>query len=268
MKQCACLVFLIIVFTMSAFSQARNPVNTYDPSAAPNRGLRPYQPRGLYQDTWYDALLSRLNPEHRNWGDWIEQRRQAFLDAYLRNTYFKYSFVVTLLLLLLSVGANARFLYDLSKKDWICTEKLKDAQDHDRRSRAAAHDAIRQYNEHMEKCNRAIEAQQAGLAVAASTAGSDAEAFHAELEETRKNLDDVTRERDQLKDELDRVKFTIADLSLKVNSLAGKGNGEAPSAQAAADGNSPSRAEMMRHIANLQEQVYAERARNKNLKGG
>jgi hypothetical protein len=267
MKQCAWLVFLIIVLTMPAFGQARNPVNTYDPAAAPNRGLRPYQPRGLYQNTWYDALLSRINPEHRNWGVWIEQRRQAFLDAYVRNTYFKYSFVVTLLLLL-SMATNAKLFSDLSKKDWICADKLKDTQDHDRRSRAAARDAIRQYNEHMEKCNRVIEGQGAGLAVAAATAGSDAEALHAELEETRKNLDDVTRERDRLKNELDRVKFTIADLSLKVNSLAGKGNGEVPVAHDTVDGNSPSRAEMMRHIANLQEQVYTERERNKTLKGG
>lgn len=267
MKQCAWLVFLIIVLTMPAFGQARNPANAYDPAAAPNSGLRPYQPRGLYQNTWYDALLHQFNPEHRNWGDWIEQRRQAFLDAYVRNTYFKYSFVVTLLLIL-SMATNAKLFYDLSKKDWICAEKVKDVQDHDQRSRAAAREAISRYNEHMEKCNRVIEGQQAGLAAAAATAGSDADALHVELEDTRKKLDEVTRDRDRLKIELDRVKFTIADLSLKVNSLAGKGNGEAPSAQDTADVNAPTRAEMMRHIANLQEQVYTERERNKNLKGG
>ena len=265
MKQWGWLVFLIIVLTMPAFGQTRNPVNTYDPAAAPSRGLQPYQPRGLYQNTWYDALLNHINPEHRDWGDWIEERRQAFLDAYVRNSYFKYSFVVTLLLLL-SMWTNAKLFYDLAKKDWICADKLKDAKDHDLRSRAVAREAISRYNEHMEKCNRVIEGQQAGLA--AATAGSDADALHAELEDARKKLDEVTRERDRLKAELDRVKFTIAVLSLKVNSLADKGNGEAASVQDTADTNAPTRAEMMRHIANLQEQVYAEREKNKNLKGG
>ena len=225
MKQWALAVFLVIAFAASGLGQMQSPAASRIRAAEPSRGLRPYQPRGLYQNTWYDALLDRLNPEHRNWGDWIEERRQAFLDAYVRNTYFKYSFVVTLLLLL-SMATNAKLFYDLSKKDWICTDKLKDAKDHDLRSRAAAREAISRYNEHMEKCNRVIEGQQAGLAAAGATAGSDADALHAELEDTSKKLDEVTRDRDRLKAELDRVKFTIADLSLKVNSLAGKGNGE------------------------------------------
>lgn len=267
MKRWILALLLVLAFAASGLGQVQSPAVSRVPTAEPSRGLRPYQPRGLYQNTWYDALLNRLNPEHRNWGDWIEQRRQAFLDAYVRNTYFKFSFVVTLLLLL-SMATNAKLFYDLAKKDWICADKLKDAQDHDRRSRTAAREAISRYNEHMEKCNRVIEGQHAGLAVAAAMAGSDAESLHSELENARTKLDEVTRDRDRLKAELDRVKFTIADLSLKVNSLAGKGNGEATSAQGAADANTPTRAEMMRHIANLQEQVYAERERNKNLKGG
>ena len=267
MKRWVMAVFLVIAFAASGLGQMQSSTASRVPTGEPSRGLRPYQPRGLYQNTWYDALLNRLNPEHRNWGDWIEQRRQAFLDAYVRNTYFKYSFVVTLLLFL-SMGTIAKLFYDLCKKDWICAEKLTDAQDHDRRSRAAAREAIRRYNEHMEKCNRVIEGQEAGLVAAATTAGSDAESLHAELEEASKKLDEVTRERDRLKSELDRVKFTIADLSLKVNSLRSSGNGEAPSTHGTADGNAPTRAEMMRHIANLQEQVYTERERNKNLKGG
>ncbi len=267
MKRCGLVVFLVIAFAASALGQMQSPSASRVPTAEPSRGLRPYQPRGLYQNTWYDALLNRVNPEHRNWGDWIEQRRQAFLDAYVRNPYFKYSLVVTLLLFL-SMGTIAKLFYDLCKKDWICAEKLTDAQDHDRRARAAARDAIRRYNDHMEKCNRVIEGQEAGLAVAATTAGSDAESLHAELEDTRNKLDEVTRERDRLKGELDRVKFTIADLSLKVNSLRSTGNGGSTPAQDTAEGNAPTRTEMMRHIANLQEQVYTERERNKNLKGG
>lgn len=267
MKRCGLVVFSIIAVAGLAVAQTpvrpRQPVPTVEPS----RGLRPYQPRGLYQNTWYDALLRTFNPEHRNWGDWIEQRRQAFLDAYVRNPYFKYSFVVTLLLLL-SLATCVKLFYDLSKKDWICAEKQRDVQDHDRRSRAAAREAILRYNDHMEKCNRVIEGQEAGLAVSAAAAGSDAESLHAELEETRKRLDEVTGEKTNLQAQLDRMKFTVADLSLKVNALAGKGNSQAADAEGPVEANAPTRAEMMRLISDLQQQLYVERDKNKSLKGG
>ncbi len=267
MKRYGLLVFSVIALAASAPGQTRIPATPPVPTVEPSRGLRPYQPRGLYQNTWYDALLHRLNPEHRNGGDLIEQRRQAFLDAYVRNPYFKYSFVVTLLLLL-SMGTNAKLVYDLSKKDWICAEKQREVQDHDRHSRAAAREAIRRYNDHMEKCNRVIEGQEAGLAVSATAAGSDAESLHAELEETRKKLDDVTREKTNLQAQLERMKFTLADLSLKVNLLTGKGNAQAADAEGPADATAPTRAEMMRLISDLQQQVYVEREKNKSLKGG
>jgi hypothetical protein len=267
MKRCGLVVFSIIAIAGFAVAQTQVSPGQPVPTVEPSRGLRLYQPRGLYQNTWYDALVHQLNPEHRNWGDWIEQRRQAFLDATVRNPYFKYSFMATMLLLL-AMATCLKLYCDLSKTGWICSDKLRDAQAHDRRSRAAAREAIRRYNEHMENCNRVIEGQEAGLAVAAAAAGSDAESLHAELEETRKRLDDVTRERDRLKAELDKVKFTVADLSLKVDSLRSKGNGQPADAEGSMDVNAPAHAEMMRLISNLQQQLYAEREKNKSLKGG
>ena len=267
MKRCGLLVFSVVVLIAPVRGETRSPVTPPVPTVEPSRGLRPYQPRGLYQNTWYDALLRQFNPEHRNWGDWIEQRRQMFLDASARNPYFKYSFMVTALLLL-AMAACAKLYYDLCKKDWISAQKLADALNHDRHSRAAAGEAIRRYNDHMEKCNRVIEGQEAGLAVSAAAAGSDAESLHAELEETRKKLSEVTRERDQLKAEIDRTKLTVADLSLKVESLARKGNGQAADAEDPADASAATHAELMRHISNLQQQLHAERERNMRLKGG
>jgi hypothetical protein len=267
MKRCGLVVFSIIA--VAGFAVAQTQVSPGQPvlTVEPSRGLRLYQPRGLYQNTWYDALFHQLNPEHRNWGDWIEQRRQAFLDATVRNPYFKYSFMATMLLLL-AMATCLKLYCDLSKTGWNCSDKLRDAQAHDRRSRAAAREAIRRYNDHIEKCNRVIEAQEAGLAMSAAAAGSDAESLHAELEETRKKLGEVTRERDQLKGELDRTKFTVADLSLKVESLARKGNGQAADAEDPADASTATHGEMMRHISNLQQQLQVERERNKRLKGG
>ena len=267
MKQYGLLVFSLIALTAPAPGETRIPARPLAPAVEPNRGLRPYQPRGLYQNTWYDALLHRLNPEHRNWGDWFEQRRQMFLDASARNPYFKYSFMVTMLLLL-AMGTCAKLYYDLCKRDWISAEKLRDASNHDRRSRAAAGEAIRRYSDHIEKCNRVIEAQEAGLAMSAAAGGSDAESLHAELEETRKKLGEVTRERDQVKAELDRTKLTVADLSLKVESLARKGNGQAADAKGSADASVATHGELMQHISNLQQQLHVEREKNKRLKGG
>ena len=267
MKGCVLLVFSMVVLVVPARGETRDSVRPPVPFVQPSRGLRPYQPRGLYQNTWYDALLRQFNPEHRNCGDWIEQRRQMFLDASARNPYFKYGLTVTMLLLL-AMATCTKLYYDLCKRDWISAEKLRDAQNHDRRSRAAAGEAIRRYNDHIEKCNRVIEAQEAGLAVSAAAAGSDAESLHAELEETRKRLSEVTRERDQLKAEIDRTKLTVADLSLKIESLARKGNGQASDAKGPADASAATHAELMQHISNLQQQLHVERERNKRLKGG
>src|SRR5207302_6239895 len=39
--------------------------------------------RPLYQrrDNWYEFLLKQFNPDDLDYGTWLEQRRQAFLDA-------------------------------------------------------------------------------------------------------------------------------------------------------------------------------------------
>jgi seryl-tRNA synthetase len=221
----------------------------------------------LYQNTWYDALLHRFNPEHRNWGDCVEQRRQAFLDAYVRNPYFKYGFVATGLLLL-AMGTVAKMYYDLCKTNWISADKLTEALEHDRRSRAAAYEAISRYNEHMEKCNRVIEAQEAGLSLSPQAAGSDAERLRAELQETAAKLSDVTREKNALQAELDATRLSVANLSLRVESLARNGNGGSGGGEGSAGVSAASQADLVRHINNLQQQLHAERKRNKRLKGG
>jgi hypothetical protein len=267
MRRCGLLVVWMIAVAVSGSAQRRVSPKQPVSSTQPSRGLGPYQPRGLYQNTWYDALLHQLNPEHRNWGDWIEQRRQAFLDAYVRNPSFKYSFLVTGLLLL-AMGTIAKLYYDLRKTNWICAEKLTEAHEHDRRSRAAAQEAIRRYNEHTEKCNRAIEAQEAGLSLSSQAAGSDAAALRAELEETAAKLSDVTREKNALQAELDTTRLSVANLSLRVESLARKGNGPSGGGEGLAGVSATSQIDLVRHINNLQQQLQAERERNKRLKGG
>lgn len=228
------------------------------PAATPSR---------LYGDTWYDFFLRQFNPDHLDRGAWIEQRRQMFLDATARNPYFKYSLVVTVLLLI-ELAACAKLWYDLRKTRWIDAEKLADVLSHDRYAREAAREAIRRHNEHIEKCNRVIEAQEAGLSLSGRAAGSDIEVLRAELQETAAKLSDVTRERNELKAELDETKLSVADLSLRVESLARKGNGHSAGAEGMAGASAASHSDLVRHINNLQQQLHAEREKNKRLKGG
>ncbi len=99
--------------------------------------------------------MRQFNPDHRNWGDWIEERRQALLDASARNPYFKYSLVSTILLLL-ALGAWTKALCDVSRTRCIFEEQLTEALRHDQYSREGAREAIRRYNDHIDPPRRAI----------------------------------------------------------------------------------------------------------------
>ncbi len=57
---------------------------------------------------------------------------------------------------------------------------------------------IRRHNEHIEKCNRVIEAQEAGLSLSERAVGSEVEALRAEIQETAAKLAAPTQEGDQL----------------------------------------------------------------------
>jgi len=251
----------------SVRSETRPPAGAQHPASQPTERTQPAAPSHLYGDTWYDFFLRQFNPDHLDRGAWLEQRRQMFLDATARNRYFKYSLIVTILLLVVIAGCS-KLWYDLRKTRWIDAEKLADVLSHDRYSREAAREAIRRHNHHIEKCNRVIEAQEAGLSLSAPAAGSDAEALRAELQETAAKLSDVTRERNELKAELDETKLSVADLSLRVESLVRKGNGHSAGAEGMAGASASSHADLVRHINNLQQQLQAERERNKRLKGG
>jgi hypothetical protein len=221
----------------------------------------------LYGDTWYDFFLRQFNPDNLDRGAWIEQRRQIFLDATARNPCFKYSLLVTALLLVAMVFTT-KYWYDLRKIQWIHSAQLADVSSHDRQSHDAAREAIRRHNNHIEKCNRVIEAQEAGLSLSTPAASTDVEALRAELQQTGENLSTVTRERDQLRVELDQTRLSVADLSLRVESLARKGNGHSTDAEGAAGVSASNNADLVRHINNLQQQLHAEREKNKRLKGG
>jgi len=98
----------------------------------------------------------------------MEERRQVFLDASVRNPYFKYSLGTTITLLVLAMLYSKQWI-DHRRTMWITAEMMTDLYNHDLYSRDVAEKAIQKYNQHIERCNRAIEAAQHGSTLPAAT---------------------------------------------------------------------------------------------------
>ena len=226
--------------------------------------LRTQSSRPIYQrgDTWYEFLLKQFNPNDFDYGAWMEERRQVFLDESVRNPYFKYSAVVTVALLLMTVICATQWI-DQRRILWITAEMMADLYNHDLYSRDVAEKAIRKYNDHIERCNRAIEAGQHGAAMQGTD--SDHVSCNEKLNQVAAERDEYLRQLNEIQTTLKTKEQTVAELSLRVDGISMKsaGHGVAgPSVELrTADPN------VVRHINNLQEQIYAERATNKRLKG-
>ena len=221
-------------------------------------------PHPAYQrrDTWYEFLLKQFNPTNFDYGVWMEERRQIFLNESVRNPYFEYSAGVTLVLLLTSIVCAKQWV-DYRRTLWITAEMMADLYYHDHCSRESAAKAIRKYNEHFERSNRAIEANHNGGT--GSAGDSDRDQLNAQLQRTASDLNDVTKERDSLKEELRQKSGLIVDLSLRVDVLSKKNGGlltsEEPIDLSGADPN------MTQLINDLQKQLHVERGKNQRLKG-
>ena len=94
----------------------------------------------------------------------MEERRQVFLDESVRNPYFKYSLGTTIALLVLAMLYTKQWI-DHCRAMWITAEMMTDLYNHDAYSRGVAREAIQKYNDHIERCNRAIEAADHGMSI-------------------------------------------------------------------------------------------------------
>ena len=220
------------------------------------------RPTYLQHDTWYELLLKQFNPDDFDYGAWMEERRQAFLDASVRNPYFKYSAGITLALLIMAMLYTKQWM-DHRRSMWITAEMMTDLYNHDEYSRRVAREAIQKYNAHIERCNRAIEAAEQGLPVAG--ADSEAARLRSELASVRDERDSLRRDRDLAKDDLAEKERLLADISLRLDALGKKTdanrNPSGPVDMHTAD------QKLVQHINNLQEQLYATQRENKRLKG-
>ena len=98
-----------------------------------------------------------------------------------------------------------------------------------------------------------------------------AENLRTELQRIAAQLDATTQERNKLQEELRQKALVVTDLSLRLDALAKKINGQGesraavatqPPTDAGGDG-----ARFVGHINRLQEELYAERQKNRRLKG-
>ena len=259
------LVGLITAGPAIAQQRAQSPVALNgQQQAQPQRQRQAPPERPMYQrrDTWYEFILKQFNSSNFDYGAWIEERRQVFLDASVRNPYFKYSLGTTIALLIMAMLYTKQWI-DHRRAMWITVEMMTDLYNHDAYSRGVAREAIQKYNDHIERCNRAIEAAEQGISIP----GTDSEAndLKSQLASVVEQRDSYKRERDLAKRDLQEKEQLIAAMSLRVDAVAKKTGpnqvSESSVGMSAADPN------VVQLINNLQEQLYAERRENRRLKG-
>lgn len=214
------------------------------------------------QETWYEFMLRRFNPNDVDYGSWIEQKRREFIEARIKNLYFLYSLCTTFVLLA-ATAICGKLWIDHRRAMWITAEMLADIYNQDAYSRQVAQQAIDRYNKHIERCNRAIEAGESSLAVAG---GHEIEQLRTELMRVAEERDTATRERQLAREELRRKSQIMAEMSVRLETLTTKSGGSvAPRPSSDLQG---ADAKLVTHINNLQEQLYVERNNNRRLRGG
>ena len=253
MKRLVCCGFLIIVL----------------PLVVPSMPAQTPQRQNVGRDTWYEFLLKQFNPRNFDYGAWLEKRREAFLEATVKEPYFWYSVTVTAWMLL-TMAASTKVYLDNRRSMRATAEMMADVYSHDLLSRQAATEAIEKYNRHIEQCNRAIEASEAGD-TRPGWGATQVDNLKAELQRVADQLEATTQDRNKLQEELRQKSLIVADVSTRLDALSKKVNApkasggrtaETSSADANGDG-----ARFVGQINRLQEELYAERQKNKRLKG-
>lgn len=253
MKQLICRVLLSIILASAAPSV---------PAQTP-----PRQKSG--RETWYEFMLKQFNPRNLDYGAWLEKRRKAFLKATVQEPYFWYSGSVTAGMLLMMAVCTKLYL-DHRRSMRITAEMMADMYSHDLLSRQAAAEAIQRYNQHIEQCNRAIEASEAGEA-RPGWGDTHVDSLKAELQRVVGQLEATTQDRNKFQEELRQKSLIVADLSTRLDALSKKINGQRDSGggvgEPVSTGPSGDGARFVGQINRLQEELYGERQKNKRLKG-
>ena len=255
---CSLLIGLMIAHA-SGFERTTDSAPTKPRiHAAAERVQSPYQ----RQDTWYEFILKQFNPDDVDYGNWLEQRRRNLIELRLKNPYFLYSLWTTIALIL-AAAICVKQRIDQRRAMSITAEMMADLYNQDAYSRQVAQEAIGRYNQHIERCNRAIEGVESSPS---ATSPNEMEQLRTELMRVAEERDTAIRDRDIAREELRRKSEILADMSVRLDAATSK-TGVSITAKGTSDLRGPD-ARLVTHINNLQEQLYSERNNNRRLKGG
>ena len=259
-----CALLVGFVLPAASCSQRTAPLSDSSPlkpraDIAEPRAQSPYQ----HQDTWYEFMLKQFNPDNVDYGNWVAQQRRKLIELLVKNPYFLYSFWITVALLV-ATAVCAKQWIDNRRALWITAEMMADLYNQDAYSRQVAQEAIERFNQHIERCNRAIEQGETNPAAAAGS--NETEQLRTELMRVAEERDGAIRDRDVAREELRRKSEILADMSVRLDAATSKA-GAASSPKTPSDVRGAD-TRLVTHINNLQEQLYSERNSNRRLRGG
>ena len=272
MNQVSSVIVLGALLAVVAFGQVEPRSRTGHHIAAPAASLSARDsaspaPRRLYEHNlnFYEFVLRQLNPNDKDWGGWYEERRQALVDAALHDPCFWYCLGLTLACLC-CVAAVLKSQSDQDHQDDIMGERLEEVRKFAANSHRVALDAIDKYNTHIELCNRAIEAEEAGLTTAVAGGSQNAQP-QANPTKTREEAELQKRDKTRTEPEANNTATTTPDRSNGAASPSNKG-GDRGQGKELPNPPTASNADQVHQINILQQQLIAEQDKNKRLKGG
>jgi hypothetical protein len=145
-------------------------------------------------------------------------------------------------------------------------ERLEEVCKFAANSHQVALEAIDKYNTHIELCNRAIEAEEAGLTTAVAGGSQNAQP-QTNPTKTREEMELQKRDKTRMESEASHTATTTPD---RPNGAASPKNKGGSNGQGNESPNplTPSYNDVVRQINILQQQLIAEQDKNKRLKGG
>jgi hypothetical protein len=235
------------------------------PTAAerPAYGIENYSPlaaAGGYKrqrQTFWEFWWHQFNPGNVNYGVWIEQRRQMFLEQAGANRYFWFSFWAFATICFLLLWA-AKERMDRKDTEWEAAECLADLANYADYCKRRAIEAIQKHNEHIEVCNRVIESAETGRPLAPGSGNE--EQWKAEVERLRTEVAETAAANRKLTAELAKKATTVTDLSHRIDEL------ERHHGERANGGGANPNMDLVKRLNRLTDEVQALREENSRLK--
>lgn len=218
MRRCVSVCTVLIGAGLSAQTQSGGySPGTYHKGEppAPAERYSPLAAQGGYADgrtSPLEAVIHTLNPHDVNLGDIWEQRRRQWLENAGANPYFWFGFVVTVTLIL-SWFVLAWIHTDRVRERWQLAEHAADALRYAEYCRRRASEAIGRYNEHVEKCNRLIEAGESGLSTPET---ANLEDYRREITRLAADNDSKDLQVKRLQEELERKAQELSDIAKRI----------------------------------------------------